>query len=1278
MKKIKVALAFIFVISFFVVKNCTFATTNNLKSTDLIRLWDNDLNIDFTVTNNTTIDDIKKVLGEPKITTDSCFGGHAYTFYKDNYSCYLYVETVPDDEYIFSYGTVWKNYQIYGSGSGYSINNVGNDAFQGYNITSGETILGGVYYNRNRYIGTPNNTVDVYVNAYNSNPTHYLKCISEHGVEMYKAVSVINGYKCNIKFDDDFFYINEQLKETGSSIRKYVNSMDKGTYCDMLGARSNTLLVTNTHLHFLNPAMFANMFYQNSLNKVDRTGDNNIAVFDYVQDKNLLTAILVSKDLFKKDGKIDLTQDELNKYYAGKSEYDKAISYLNKDSGIYSSNPVISPASGLYAGELLENKKIGIVCYINAIRIAAGLPSFSLDNSLFSYAQHTATLMSYRWNSLRLEITHSPEQPAGVTDEFFKASRGGFPECLAWTTNTSLNSSMMTGYVNGFIDDQDESSLNLSHRSLLLNPIFNKIGFGISQNIGAIELSSSKSSDVFLKAWPSEGVTFLETLSERPFYWSAQFLDKYTVVSGKTQVNVKCLNTGDSWTFKNEESSSSRKYEIRTDYITELNNMVIFYDSSIIPQADYVYEITISGIKDSSGNSTSYTYRSAFKYADDSNVPTQAENVTINSGSLSLVAGKSDVYYVPVGEESKLSVNMDSSITDQKVTWVSDNINVKVTQNGIVTPLADVDDTVTITLIYDATGEQDTIKLKTYIKVDKVELSNKKLDMIAGQNNTETIKIKTIPEEANEVLKIDWVVKTQANPTIEYSYNSSDISKYIEITKVDDRTINVKAISAEAENNVFTIIAKVKGISADFTGSCAVTVTVPLESIRFSNNNSSNKNLSIVMDSNGKYSETINYNNFYNLNNTDIIKFKVNLYPKNTTVSKEVTWSLKNNDNGVLSFSDSNGSFKVNKPGTVSIVATSNADSSISSQLDLTINSTLESISIIQQNQDVNLEYNSSSKTYSATRSITVERKPSIDNTKLIYTSSNSNIATVDSNGLVKFMGKVGKVTITVRDISNTYSDTITYNVQIPVSSILFSDNNVKIKVGSTYSNVISYNPKESESLAKQNVIYSSSDNSIATVNSNGVVTGVSYGKAKISASIPERYTNSGTTITASYYVYVLNPVEDIVLSGQSTAVMENTPTIQYTVKPTNSNDDEISYIWNSSNPDVATIDSNGKAILKSVGFTTISVTAKIHNIYEDRTITKSINLTVNSIYKPAYLKGDLDRNGIVDSNDASYALYLYKTGNYSSEDIMIGDMDGNNIIDSNDASEILKLYKEK
>ena len=58
------------------------------------------------------------------------------------------------------------------------------------------------------------------------------------------------------------------------------------------------------------------------------------------------------------------------------------------------------------------------------------------------------------------------------------------------------------------------------------------------------------------------------------------------------------------------------------------------------------------------------------------------------------------------------------------------------------------------------------------------------------------------------------------------------------------------------------------------------------------------------------------------------------------------------------------------------------------------------------------------------------------------------------------------------------------------------------------------------------------------------------------------------------------------------------------------------------------------------------------------------------------FIKGDLDKNGIVNANDAAIALDLYKYGNVSKEELKIGDMDNNGIINANDAALILDIYK--
>ena len=53
-----------------------------------------------TVTKNMKIDDVKKMFGEPKLTTPSYWDGYAYTFYGKDYSDYLYLETDSDGKIV--------------------------------------------------------------------------------------------------------------------------------------------------------------------------------------------------------------------------------------------------------------------------------------------------------------------------------------------------------------------------------------------------------------------------------------------------------------------------------------------------------------------------------------------------------------------------------------------------------------------------------------------------------------------------------------------------------------------------------------------------------------------------------------------------------------------------------------------------------------------------------------------------------------------------------------------------------------------------------------------------------------------------------------------------------------------------------------------------------------------------------------------------------------------------------------------------------------------------
>lgn len=65
-----------------------------------------------------------------------------------------------------------------------------------------------------------------------------------------------------------------------------------------------------------------------------------------------------------------------------------------------------------------------------------------------------------------------------------------------------------------------------------------------------------------------------------------------------------------------------------------------------------------------------------------------------------------------------------------------------------------------------------------------------------------------------------------------------------------------------------------------------------------------------------------------------------------------------------------------------------------------------------------------------------------------------------------------------------------------------------------------------------------------------------------------------------------------------------------------------------------------------------------------------------NEILKIAIKKGDLDKNGVINSDDAAIALDIYRYGNETVEQRRVGDMDKNNIINSDDAALILDVYR--
>ena len=191
------------------------------------------------------------------------------------------------------------------------------------------------------------------------------------------------------------------------------------------------------------------------------------------------------------------------------------------------------------------------------------------------------------------------------------------------------------------------------------------------------------------------------------------------------------------------------------------------------------------------------------------------------------------------------------------------------------------------------------------------------------------------------------------------------------------------------------------------------------------------------------------------------------------------------------------------------------------------------------------------------------------------FISSNENVATVDSNGVVTALS-AGTVTITV-NIGGKSQDII-LTVVVETESITVKDSEVTLNVGETADIEVTVLPVEATDI----ITYASSDDSVATVDSNGKITAMGEGTATITVT-------SGS-MSATVTVTVEVNVESIVVEESEVSLTEGeTSDIQVTVLPEGAT---APITYSSSDESVATVDANGKITAVSEGTATITITS--------------------------------------------------------------------------------------
>lgn len=131
------------------------------------------------------------------------------------------------------------------------------------------------------------------------------------------------------------------------------------------------------------------------------------------------------------------------------------------------------------------------------------------------------------------------------------------------------------------------------------------------------------------------------------------------------------------------------------------------------------------------------------------------------------------------------------------------------------------------------------------------------------------------------------------------------------------------------------------------------------------------------------------------------------------------------------------------------------------------------------------------------------------------WTSDNEDIATVDDEGYIYTTKNTGDATITAtyEYLGKTYSDSCIVHVRIPVESMKISDKKLQLRIGETATLETKVSPSKA---TVKSVTWYSEDESIATVDADGVVTPVSVGNVIIYALSDDGYYRSTCEVSVN------------------------------------------------------------------------------------------------------------------------------------------------------------------
>lgn len=363
--------------------------------------------------------------------------------------------------------------------------------------------------------------------------------------------------------------------------------------------------------------------------------------------------------------------------------------------------------------------------------------------------------------------------------------------------------------------------------------------------------------------------------------------------------------------------------------------------------------------------------------------------------------------------------------------------------------------------------------------------------------------------------------------------------------------------------------------------------------------------------------------------------------PDNAT-DKTVYWSASNTSVATV---NSYGLVTANGAGTSSITAKSG---------DKTATCVVTVAQKVIDVTSVTLNKTALSLTEGDTQQLSATVKPlNATDPTVIWTSSNTAVATVDSDGVVTAV-KEGSATITAKAGDKTATCSVhVAKKAIPVTSVSLNKTSLSLTEQDTYQLTATVKPDDA---TDKTVTWSSTNTAVATVSSSGLVTAVKEGSANIVAKAGGKTANCIVDVAMKVI-----PVTSVSLSSTSIALTE-TETFQLTatVNPSNATDKTVT--WSSSKTSVATVSSNGLVTAVKEGSATITAKAGDKTATCTVTVAKKViavsSVTLNKTSLSLTEQDTFQLTATVNPSNATDKTVTWTSSNYS-----IATVDQNGIV---------------